>query len=277
MNVGIVGLGLIGGSLARAVKEMTEHTLYAYDISVSAVLAAKMVGSCDGDLDSQTLGLCDIVMISTYPQAAIDYVKANKDNFKKGAIVIDCCGVKRVVCDELTDLAEKNGFIFIGGHPMAGTQFWGFEHSRASLFKGASMILAPGHRIADIQLLDMLKNFFVSLGFGTLTITTPEEHDRIIAYTSQLAHVVSNAYVKSPTALNRKGFSAGSYRDMTRVAKLNVNMWTELFLENGDYLADEIDLLTENLKQYSEAIRANDRERLSQLLQDGKDTKKQAG
>ncbi|MDD6275578.1 MAG: prephenate dehydrogenase [Clostridia bacterium] len=277
MNVGIVGLGLIGGSLARAVKEMTEHTLYAYDISVPSMLAAKMVGSCDGELNEETLPLCDIVMISTYPQAAIDYVKANKENFKKGAVVIDCCGVKRVVCDALTDLAEENGFIFIGGHPMAGTQFWGFEHSRASLFKGASMILAPGHKISDINLLDKLRTFFLELGFGTLTITTPDDHDRIIAYTSQLAHIVSNAYVKSPTALNRKGFSAGSYRDMTRVAKLNVDMWTELFLENGDYLADEIDLLTENLKQYSEAIRANDEEKLKKLLQDGKDTKKQAG
>lgn len=277
MNVGIVGLGLIGGSLARAVKELTEHTLYAYDISVPSMLAAKMVGACDGELNEETLPLCDIILISTYPQAAIDYVEAHLTQFKKGAVVIDCCGVKRIICDALTDLAEQNGFIFIGGHPMAGTQFWGFEHSRASLFKGASMILAPKNKISDINLLDKLHTFFMELGFGVLTITTPEDHDRIIAYTSQLAHVVSNAYVKSPTAFDRKGFSAGSYRDMTRVAKMNVNMWTELFLENADYLADEIDLLIKNLKQYSEAIRANDKETLEKLLQDGKDTKKQAG
>jgi prephenate dehydrogenase len=276
MNIGIVGLGLIGGSMARAIKENTEHKVYAYDISQSAMLAAKVMNTIDGELVDDNIGNCDIIILSLYPQATVDYVKANASAIKKGAIIIDCCGTKRYVCNELVSFAKENGFTFIGGHPMAGTQFWGFEHSRASLFKGASMIIAA-QGISDIKILETIKNFFISIGFTDITFTTPEEHDRIIAYTSQLAHVVSNAYVKSPTALEHKGFSAGSYKDMTRVAKLNVDMWTELFIENGDNLSNEIDLLVKNLQQYSKAIKNKDAEKLSQLLEDGKETKKQAG
>ena len=276
MNIGIVGLGLIGGSMARAIKETGEHKVYGYDILESTMLAAQLVGAVDSTLDSETLPCCDIVIVSLYPQATVDYITENADNFKKDSIVIDCSGVKRHVCDRINPLAQKHDFTFIGGHPMAGTQFWGFDYSRASLFKGASMILTP-HGISDIALLDKVKKFFTSIGFADITFSTPDDHDRIIAYTSQLAHIVSNAYVKSPTALNRKGFSAGSYKDMTRVAKLNEKMWTELFLENNDYLVKEIDILIENLQQYRDALRNADSTALSALLKEGKDTKKQAG
>ena len=276
MNVGIVGLGLIGGSMARAVKENTEHIVYGFDLSNSTMLAAKMTGAIDGELNGERLPECDIVILSLYPGATVDYVKANAASFKKGAVLIDTCGVKRCVCSELEDFAAENGFVFLGGHPMAGTQFWGFSHSRASLFKGASMIIAS-KGISDIKLLEKIKSFFEAVGFEELNVTTPERHDEIIAYTSQLAHVVSNAYVKSPTALDRKGFSAGSYKDMTRVAKLNVEMWTELFLENRDNLINEIDLLTENLKKYSDALKSGDEDELRVLLSDGRETKKRAG
>ena len=275
MNVGIVGLGLIGGSMAKANKE-AGNTVYAYDINQSTMLAAKLTQSIDAELNNAELQKCDIVIISLYPQDTIDYVKSHASSFKKDALVIDCSGIKRYVCNELVEFSKENGFIFIGGHPMAGTQFWGFEHSRASLFKGASMIIAP-EGITDIKILEKIKSFFCSIGFADITFTTPQEHDRIIAYTSQLAHVVSNAYVKSPAALERKGFSAGSYKDMTRVAKLNEKMWTELFLENRDYLVNEIDTLISNLQQYSEAIKENDAGKLTQLLRDGKETKKHAG
>ena len=247
MNIGIVGLGLIGGSFARAIKEMTDHKVFAFDLDRSALLGASLVGAVDGELDDETLQNTDLLLLSLYPQAAVDYVKAHLGSIRPGTIVIDCCGVKRVVCEPLCALAKEHGFVFLGGHPMAGTQFWGFSHARASLFRGASMILTTDG-IDDVRLLERVKAFFLSVGFETLTFTTPEEHDRIIAYTSQLAHVVSNAYVKSPTALQRKGFSAGSYKDMTRVAKLNVGMWTELFLENGDNLCKELDLLISHLQ-----------------------------
>lgn len=276
MNIGIVGLGLIGGSFARAIKELTEYKVYGYDISESTTLEAKLVNAVDEDLNEKTLSYCDIVIVSLYPQATIDYVTENADKFKKDCIVVDCCGVKRNVCDKLNAVAQENGFTFIGGHPMAGTQFWGFDYSRATLFKGASMILTP-HGISDIAVLDNVKKFFISLGFGDITFTTAEDHDRIIAYTSQLAHIVSNAYIKSPTVADRKGFSAGSYKDMTRVAKLNEEMWTELFIDNSDYLAGEIDTLIKNLQRYKSALENADSEALSALLKEGKDIKKQVG
>lgn len=276
MNIGIVGLGLIGGSLARAVKETTEHKVFAFDLDRSALLGAALVGAIDGELDDEQLKQTDLLLLSLYPQAAVDYVKAHLGAIRPGTIVIDCCGVKRVVCRPLYTLAKEHGFCFLGGHPMAGTQFWGFSHARASLFRGASMILTT-EGVSDVRLLERVKAFFLSIGFETLTFTTPEEHDRIIAYTSQLAHIVSNAYVKSPTAMQRKGFSAGSYKDMTRVAKLNVGMWTELFLENSDNLCEELDLLIANLQQYRDALGAGDEEALRQLLEDGRQTKRQAG
>lgn len=276
MNIGIVGLGLIGGSMARAIKEMTEHKVYGYDIQESTMLAAKLVGAVDATLDDTTLPLCDIVIVSLYPQAIVDYITVNAKIFKKGCIVIDCGGIKRVVCDALNPLAEENSFTFIGGHPMAGTHFWGFDSSRPSLFKGASMILTPQGN-SEIETLEKIKGFFLSIGFGDITFTTPEDHDRIIAYTSQLAHIVSNAYVKSPTVIDRKGFSAGSYKDMTRVAKLNEKMWTELFLGNKDNLVSEIDVLINNLQQYKTALEDADEEGLCDLLKEGRTTKKQVG
>ena len=276
MQIGIVGLGLIGGSFARAIKEMTDHTVLAYDIDRSTILGASLVGAIDGELDDAALQNCDLLLLSLYPQAVVDYVTAHAAQIRPGTIVIDCCGVKRVVCEPLCKLAKEHGFHFLGGHPMAGTQFWGFSHARASLFKGASMILTTDG-VDDIRVLETVKTLFLSLGFEKLTFATAEEHDEIIAYTSQLAHVVSNAYVKSPTAMVRKGFSAGSYRDMTRVAKLNVEMWTELFLENGDNLTKELDLLIDHLQEYRDALQNRDEAKLRQLLEDGRQTKRQAG
>lgn len=276
MKIGITGLGLIGGSMAKAIKETKEHTVYGYDTDESTLLAAELTDAIDGMLSEENLSECDVVIVSLYPEATVDYIIKNADKFKKDCIVFDCCGVKRAVCDRINPVAKEHGFTFIGGHPMAGTQFWGFGSSRASLFKGASMILTPCG-ISDIAVLDKAKHFFLSLGFSEITFSSPEEHDRIIAYTSQLAHVVSSAYVKSPSAEVRKGFSAGSYKDMTRVAKLNEEMWTELFLENKDNLAFEIDTLIKNLQQYKTALENADSEKLSSLLAEGKAKKKQVG
>ncbi len=274
MTVGIVGLGLIGGSFARAIKENTDNKVLGFDISSKAFYAAMLCDAVDGELNENNISECDIVLVSLYPEKAVEYVKNNAARFKKGAYVIDCCGVKRYVCQRLLPVAEKNGFVFLGGHPMAGTQSWGFEYSRSSMFKNASMILTCFEKL-NIKELDSLKKFFLSLGFSRLQFSSPNEHDRIIALTSQLAHIVSNAYVKSPTARKRMGFSAGSYRDMTRVADLNNEMWTELFLENSDYLAEEIDTLAENLKKYSEALKNNDRDALNSLLLEGKQSKRE--
>ena len=276
MKALIVGLGLIGGSLAKQLKKNSDWTVAGFDIDAEVCSEAKMNGAVDDVWQKGENCDADITILCLSPVCSLDFLRENAPYLKPGSVVTDVCGVKQAVVSEAEDICEKCGLLFIGGHPMAGTQFWGFGSSRASLFKGASMILTPCG-ISDIAVLDKAKHFFLSLGFSEITFSSPEEHDRIIAYTSQLAHVVSSAYVKSPSAEVRKGFSAGSYKDMTRVAKLNEEMWTELFLENKDNLAFEIDTLIKNLQQYKTVIENADSEKLSSLLSEGKAKKKQVG
>lgn len=275
MKIGIIGLGLIGGSFARAIKEMTSHQVYVCEISESVLEDAKRDSAYDEVMTDDNMHECDLILLSLYPEKAIDFIEEKKDKIGKGAVVVDCCGVKRYVCERMKKISEEGNFTFVGGHPMAGTQSWGYSFSRSSMFKGASMILTP---FADTpeNVMESLEEFFLSVGFGTVKITTDEEHDRIIAFTSQLPHVISNAYVKSPEAHKQRGFSAGSYKDMTRISKLNAKMWSELFLENGDFLAGEIDILIENLQKYSETIKSKDREKLELLLEEGAESKRQA-
>ena len=272
MVIGVVGLGLIGGSMAKALKENTKHTVLGYDIKLSEIYAAELVGSVDGALGDENIGECDFVIVAAYPQGVIDFVKNNAKKFKKGAIVIDCGGTKRVVCRELYPVADENGFEFIGGHPMAGTQFSGFRHSRANLYKGATMLLAPQDK-TSIETREKARDLFLETGFGRVQFTTPEQHDRVIGYTSQLPHIISNAYVKSPNALDQRGFSAGSYKDLTRVAKLNETMWTELFFENEDNLINEVDGIIANLQKYSKALKEHDAVTLKALLKEGRERK----
>lgn len=273
MIVGIVGLGLIGGSFAKAYSK-AGHNVYASDVNEQVIQFAMISGAVDGILDDEALKKCDLVLICTYPQAAIEYMQKNGPLFSKDTIVIDCCGVKNVIVNQGMEIAEKYGFIYVGGHPMAGTQYSGFKYSKENMFKGAPMVIVPS-RTDDILLLDRIKRVLGPAGFGKITVSTAEEHDKMIAFTSQLAHIVSNAYVKSPTVRNHKGFSAGSYKDMTRVAWLNPEMWTELFLENSDNLLFELDVIIESLTAYKEAIKNNDYDTLLELLREGRQIKEE--
>ena len=272
MNIGVVGLGLIGGSFVKAIKAYTEHNVYAFDIKNDTVEFAKCMNIVDESLDKKTVGECDYIIISVYPQAAIEWLKNNALNIRKNSIVFDCCGIKQKICSESFEIAEKFGFTFIGGHPMAGYQKSGFKYSKENLFKGASMILVP-QKSLEINMLAEITAFFKSIGFGSITVTDAETHDKNIAFSSQLAHVVSNAYVKSPRAMVHKGFSAGSYKDLTRVAYLNEDMWTELFMDNKEFLKEEIDTLISELEKYSLALEKNDSRKLKELLKDGKERK----
>ena len=272
MIIGIVGLGLIGGSIAKAIKENTEYTVFGFDIAPTVVCKAKLIGAIDGELTGEKLKDCDMVIIALYLEATVAYITENAGLFKKGGIVVDCCGVKRDVCGAVEQIAEDNGFTFVGGHPMAGIEFSGFEYSKKNLFEKASMIITP-YPGTHIEVIEKLKKLFLGIGFNNFQITTPDEHDKMIAFTSQLAHVVSSAYVKSPAALNHKGFSAGSYKDMTRVAKLNENMWTELFLSNRDNLASELDSLVERLQEYSKALKTGDNAGMNTMLREGRELK----
>ena len=275
MKIGIVGLGLIGGSMARALSENGRHEVLGLDRNRSSLLAAKMVGAISDELTEENIGECEMILIALYPEATVEFVEKYASKIRKDAIVSDCGGVKRKICAACEKLAEENGFIFIGAHPMAGTQFSGFNSSRSNLYKNATMIVTPKEN-TDIRILEKFKNVLNDAGFGAINFTTPEEHDKVIAFTSQLPHIISNAYVKSQTAIKQKGFSAGSYRDMTRVSKLNEKMWAELFFENKDNLCSEIDFLVERLQEYSAVLKANDKEALVELLKEGTDSKKQA-
>lgn len=271
MKIAIIGLGLIGGSMAKAIKENTGNTVYGTDLNDTVVKKARLIGAIDDALTDKLLAECDLTLIALYPQAAIRFIEEKQEIFKKQSIVLDCCGVKRIVCNQAEPIALKQDFVFMGGHPMAGLEHSGFDHAQKALFQNASMILTPTK--GNIQDVEKVKDLFTSIGFTNIQVATPEEHDEMIAFTSQLAHVVSSAYIKSPAAMRHKGFSAGSYKDLTRVAKLNEDMWTELFLDNPDFLAEEIDGIADRLKEYSRAIKEKDAKTLRQLLKDGREKK----
>ena len=273
MTVGIVGLGLIGGSFAKA-YHAAGHTVLAFDTDRSTYDFAVLSGTVNGPLTDETLATCDLILIAVIPSAAVGYLKQHAAHIGPKPVVIDCCGTKRVVCTACFPLAKQFGFTYLGGHPMAGTHNSGFKYATATMFHNAPMVLVPANH-NDIELLSRVKELLAPAGFSRFSVTTAEQHDEMIAFTSQLAHVVSNAYIKSPTAGLHKGFSAGSYKDMTRVAWLAPKMWAELFLENKDFLMAELNTLIDNLRQYQDAMEHDDLPGLIQLLDDGRKRKEE--
>ncbi|MDD3243577.1 MAG: prephenate dehydrogenase/arogenate dehydrogenase family protein [Eubacteriales bacterium] len=268
MKIGIVGLGLIGGSLAKALKARTEHEVLGADAVYSTLCQAKLAGAIDGELLPEQLGECDFVILATYPKATVDYITQHAAKFNPQGIVMDCGGTKRVVCQAVYPLAQAHGFTFVGAHPMAGMAASGFSNARETLFVKAPMILTP-YPGTDIRVLERVQQLCFQMGFTRTPAISPEEHDRMIAYTSQMAHVVSSAYIQNPLALAHKGYSAGSFRDLTRVARLNADMWTELFMENADPLTEQLDVLLEKLTAYRAAIHDRDEAALHALLEAG--------
>lgn len=269
MTIGIIGLGLIGGSLAKSIKEHSRHTVWGYDIDPTVIEKALLVGAIDEQLSDSMLPQCDIVLVALYPGRCVEYITSHAELFGPDCIVIDCAGVKRAVCDPIAEIAAQHSWTYIGGHPMAGREFSGFDHTTGTLFERASMILTPMPDIT-VEALTAVKGFFLDIGFRTVRITTPEEHDNMIAFTSQLAHIVSSAYIKNPRSAQHKGFSAGSFQDMTRVARLNENMWTELFLDNADLLVPSIDDFIFRLTQYRDALANRNEQELWELLKEGR-------
>ena len=274
MKIGIVGLGLIGGSLAKAYKTNEDCTVYGADKDSLAVQLALLTESIDAKLTDELIPACDYIFLAIYPHAAVAWLEANAAKLDSHTVVIDCCGIKQAVCKVGFELAEQYGFHYLGGHPMAGSHNSGFKYAREDLFDGAPMVIVPP-TFDDIDLLDKVKQLLAPVGFGSITVTTAQKHDEMIAFTSQMPHIVSNAYIKSPTAGSHKGFSAGSYKDLTRVAWLNPDMWTELFLENGDMLLHEMDVLIASLTEYRDAIANRDAATLRRILDEGRLRKKE--
>ena len=273
MTVGIVGLGLIGGSFAKAYHAAGWRVL-GYDRDESVLAFTQLADAVDEPLTMDNIGTCELVLLCVRPLAAVEYLRQAAPHIGGKPVVIDCCGTKRVVCAAAFPLAEQYHFTYLGGHPMAGTQYSGFGHARANLYHNAPMVIVPPD-FDDVLLFDRVKQLLQPAGFSRFSFTTAEAHDEMIAFTSQMAHVVSNAYIKSPTASQHKGFSAGSYKDMTRVAWLSPEMWAELFLENKDNLLHELDIFMAHLGEYRDAMVHDDLPALTRLLDEGRRRKEE--
>jgi prephenate dehydrogenase len=273
VKVGVVGLGLIGGSMAKAYQS-AGHEVAGFDRDEAVLGFAQLDGAVSRVLDEAVLAECELLIVAINPRDAVAYLEAVAPNIRKGTVVMDCCGVKRFVCSHCFPLAERYGFTFVGGHPMAGSHKAGFKNSRDNFFHGAPMIIVPPV-YDDVSLYGRIEELLKPAGFGRLTFTTAEKHDAMIAFSSQMAHVVSNAYVKSPSARDYKGFSAGSYKDMTRVAQLDAAMWAELCTVNNEYLLAELDGFIDSLSQYRAALAGEDEGRLFELLEEGSRVKRE--
>ena len=275
MKIAVIGLGIIGGSFCKAIKKHTAHTVIGINRTHSVAEQAKNDGSIDVIGTVESLGEADIIFLCMYPQACVDFIKENGKFIKKGALVTDSSGIKSAICPQLYELSQEFGFVFVGSHPMAGKEKNGYGVSEAGLYKGASFIITPCG--ADEKYVNTLADLALSIGFGQVKITTPEEHDRMIAFTSQLPHVLACSYVLSPCCPNHNGFSAGSYRDVSCVANINSKLWSELFLENREPLITELDILIDNITRIKDAIKDNDRETLADLLEQGHKIKQALG
>ena len=268
-TVVVAGLGLMGGSMAMAFKEHTDWTVCGWNRTRAVAEKALEQGVIDAIADEETIARCDLLIPVLYPAATINFLKRIIPTMKPGARIVDLVGVKTSVIDELEPVALAAGVHYTGGHPMAGKEVAGFDNADADLYRGASMILVPTASTAPGDV-DWLSELFIQLGFGMVKICDKYEHDRMIAHTSQLCHVVSNCYVKSPSSPNHKGFSAGSYRDMIRVAGVNEVLWTDLFLTNRDALLEELDIFVSDLLKVRNALANRDEEEMKRLLKQGR-------
>jgi prephenate dehydrogenase len=275
MKIAVIGLGIIGGSFCKALKKYTNHYVYGLNRTQSTAQKALEVGAIDEIGSPEKLGDVDLIILCMYPQADVEFIEKYGCYIKKGAIVTDAAGTKRAICPKLSSLSEKFGFVFVGSHPMAGKEKNGFDVSDADLYKNASYIIVPCG--AEQRYVDIISDLAKSIGFGTIKVTTPEEHDRMIAFTSQLPHVLACSYVQSPCCPNHNGFSAGSYRDVSRVANINSKLWSELFLENKEPLIEELEILIDNITQIKDAIKSDDKETLTDLLERGHKVKEALG
>lgn len=271
MNIAVVGLGLIGGSMAKAYKQ-AGNKVYAFDKNDSIIEFAKLNGDVDITLDKSNISDCELIIIALYPKASIDFLNEYSPLLGEKNIVIDCCGTKQLICECGFKNAEKYGFTFVGGHPMAGTHNSGYKFSSANMFEGAPMVIVPP-KYDDIELLDKIKKLLEPCRFGRFSVTSALEHDKMISFTSQMPHIVSNAFIKSSTAQNHKGFSAGSYKDLTRVAWLNPIMWSDLFFENKQNLIEELNIFIDNLNKYKKALENDDEAEMISLLEEGRKAK----
>lgn len=274
-NILIVGLGLIGGSIAKALSAFTPHHVLGMDRDPEVLDQALACGAIERIGYVEDLPSVDILWLCLYPNDAVEFVRTYGDHVSPDCIVTDACGIKNAVCPQMIALSKALHFHFVGGHPMAGKECNGFDVSEATLFRQASYLLVPCE--APQWAADTMAELAKQIGFAQVVWTTPEHHDEMIAYTSQLPHALACAYVLSPRCPMHKGYSAGSYRDVSRVARINETLWTELFLENREALSNEIGTLIENLTHIQSALDKQDTQKLNALLKQGREVKESLG
>ena len=272
MFVGIIGLGITGASMAKAIKLKTEHRVLGYDKDNDTNIKAKILRVVDDTLGFDNMGECKVLMLAIGPDETLHFLREHAGRLSSCEIVIDLCSVKKPICDEAAKLSEEYGFTFIGANPMTDSVKSGFDASRPSLFEGTSMVLTPSYD-TSIQALDTLKTLFTRIGFGNIEICSPSEHDRITAFTSQLCRIISSAYIKSPSANEHYGLSAESYENFSKLASLDEKLWTEIFFANKENLESEIELFIGNLQEYLDALKYTNISKMKSLLEEGRKRK----
>ena len=261
----IVGLGLIGGSLALALKGFEDFEVVGVDVSQPTLRYAREHAVADRVCEdaAAVLGQADVVALALHPQGIVDFLSAYRDQFKPGALVWDVCGVKSAVMQAAQVLPASVDFI--GCHPMAGTEFSGIEHAFAEMFRDSHFILCrrPDSTPEHVALLERMA---AHMGFRDVYQTTPEAHDALIAYTSQVMHIIAVSVCDDPMLFTCKGFEGSSFRGCTRVAALDVGLWTQLFSLNAPALLEVLDRLLANLRSYRDTLACGDQGRLSEKL-----------
>ncbi len=275
MKIIIVGLGIIGGSIAKALKQNTPNQVLGMDTNEDSLLDALSCGAIDGKAGIEDLKSADMVYLCVYPGAALDFAREHGPKLREGCVLTDTCGIKAAVCAGMEELRGTGRYVFVAGHPMAGKERSGFAASDPSIFVGASYIIVPGD--APGWAVELVEEQAASMGFGRIVRTDPKHHDQMIAFTSQVPHALACAYVLSPRCPEHKGFSAGSYRDVSRVANINDELWSRLFLDNREALVEELDELMGSLKAIRDAVGRGVEGGLRELLKRAGDIKRQAG
>ncbi|MDD6483592.1 MAG: prephenate dehydrogenase/arogenate dehydrogenase family protein [Clostridiales bacterium] len=267
MKIAIIGLGLIGGSIARRLRGFHDCTIAAYNRTYETLVLAKHDGAIDeGYTDpAQAIDGADLIILCLYPQLNVDIIRDNLSHLKDKAVITDVSGVKQFMVEELEKILPE-GVDFVGAHPMAGREVSGYQSSTDELFDGASFLMTPTKRTKP-ESTALIREMAKYIGCKHIVTTTPKEHDAVIAYTSQLMHVVAVALCDNPMIERSTYFSAGSLRDCTRVAVINAGMWSELFVENKEELSKRIDEMQQSLEKIKTAVKNSDRETLEEIMQ----------
>lgn len=272
-KIAVIGLGIIGGSMAYALNGFRGATIAGCDTDPKTLESAKEKGAVDKACDSaaEAIENADLVIIATYPDSIVKIVKENAVSFKRGAVLTDICGVKSRISKEIEAVLPE-GVKYVGSHPMAGKEVEGFENAEAAIFKDCGFIITPSEA-SDDESVSLVYEMAEHMGAGKIAINTPKEHDEIIAYTSDLMHIASCGLCLDFNQKMNLAYTAGAFRDCTRIALINPKLWTELFLENPDETVNEIDRYMNSLKKFRDAIASRNEEELYALLQRVRDNK----